>query len=114
MILVTVFADASNATAMYSSYTKPSALAEAFRVMHAKLDALGVLPLTKEDLVLVLKNPFVEAGSGVLDFAKKKLGFDDDALMQVAEDVALGCLEISCKVCPTIQCNEQGSKSERF
>ncbi|KAH9480433.1 hypothetical protein JR316_0007033 [Psilocybe cubensis] len=73
--------------------------------IRAKLEALGVMPLTRKDVFNVLINPFIERYNYVLDFAKQEVGIMDDGtkgmsaadIDSLVEDVALKCLEIGCK-----------------
>jgi len=77
------------------------------QVLRAKLDELGLMPITKRDVFNILVNPFVERCSSLLDFAMEEISVREDGLKkgmndQEAEDfmaeVAVKCVEISCKV----------------
>ena len=66
--------------------------------LRAKLEPLGLAPLTKQDIFNVLVNPFVERYLPILEFARVELGLNGAEIRELAEEVALACLEIGCKV----------------
>lgn len=74
--------------------------------IHAALDALGVTPLTRTDIFNILINPFVEKYHSVLEYARQEVsvgdegtrGMENSEITKLAEDVAVKCLEIGCKV----------------
>jgi hypothetical protein len=66
--------------------------------LKSKLEPLGVLPITRQDIFNLLINPFVEKYQPILEFARVEVGLkqkDTDALI---EEVAIRCLEEGCKV----------------
>lgn len=74
--------------------------------VHGVLDALGVTPLSRNDLFNVLVNPFVEKYQSVIDYAGVEVdvkedgskGMDTADIQSLVQDVAVRCLEIGCKV----------------
>ena len=74
--------------------------------VHSALDALGVVPLTKNDIFNVLINPFVEKYATLLDYARKEVGVKEDGskgmgppqIRELVEELAVKCLEVGCKV----------------
>ena len=74
----------------------------------AKIEALGIGPVTRRDIVNVLVNPFVERYHSVIEFARQETNnaSDDRKLLSlqyiddIVEEVTAKCLEIACKVRP--------------
>ena len=66
--------------------------------VHAKLESLKLLPLTKRDVHNVLLNPFIERHTNVMEYAKTHLDFEPKEMRAFLEDIATKCLEITCKV----------------
>ncbi|KAH7913399.1 hypothetical protein BJ138DRAFT_1081602 [Hygrophoropsis aurantiaca] len=62
-----------------------------------KLEPLGLLPLTRKDLVDVTINPFFERHSPIMKFAKDELKMSSKEIKELVQEVALKCLEIGCK-----------------
>lgn len=65
---------------------------------HGKLEAIGLLPLTKEDLFNIMINPFVEKPTLLLEYAKDRIGMCVKDIKDLVQDVAIKCLEIGSKV----------------
>ncbi|KDQ62290.1 hypothetical protein JAAARDRAFT_30185 [Jaapia argillacea MUCL 33604] len=65
--------------------------------LKTKLDALGLTPLSKDDIFEVLINPFVERFIPILEYAKVEVGLKQQAVKELIEEVAARCLEIGCK-----------------
>lgn len=65
--------------------------------VHAKLESLKLLPLTKRDVHNVLLNPFIERHTNVMEYAKTHLDFEPKEMRAFLEDIATKCLEITCK-----------------
>jgi hypothetical protein len=65
--------------------------------LKTKLEALGLTPLTKKDIFNVMLNPFIEKFSGVVDYAKVYVGLRSKEVKELLEEVAIKCLEVSCK-----------------
>ncbi|KJA21186.1 hypothetical protein HYPSUDRAFT_42305 [Hypholoma sublateritium FD-334 SS-4] len=73
--------------------------------MRAKIETLGVGPITRRDIVNVLVNPFVERYHSVIEFARQEVkNTSDDRTLSgsqyvddIVEEVAAKCLEIACK-----------------
>ena len=71
-----------------------------------KLDALRLTPLTFNDVVDILVNPFIERYGTVMDVAQRELisnvtgekGLLHTEVEMLAQNVAIRCLEIGCKV----------------
>lgn len=75
-----------------------SAMPEALVSFHGKLEAIDLLPLTKEDLFNIMINPFVEKHDLLLEYAKEEMGMSVKDIKDLVQDVALKCLEITSKV----------------
>ena len=74
--------------------------------IRAKLETLGVTPITRRDLFNILINPFIERYSSVISFARQEVvnndglkGMNVGEIESLVEEVASRCLEIACKVC---------------
>ena len=65
--------------------------------MRAKLESLGVAPLSRNDIVNVLLNPFIDRHRAVIDYAKVVIGMDPKEIHELVEEVAIKCLEVGCK-----------------
>ncbi|KAF7982917.1 hypothetical protein HWV62_25194 [Athelia sp. TMB] len=74
--------------------TTPTMTAPAMR---AKLESLGVAPLSRTDIVNVLLNPFIDRHRAVIDYAKVVIGMDPKEIHELVEEVAIKCLEVGCK-----------------
>ncbi|TFK40782.1 hypothetical protein BDQ12DRAFT_770762 [Crucibulum laeve] len=74
-------------------------------IVHARLETLGVLPLTDKDLYNVLINPFVERYNVLLSYAREEVGVKEDGtkgmdakqIRDLVEVVCMKCLEVACK-----------------
>jgi hypothetical protein len=75
-----------------------SVVPEAVASFHGKLEAIGLLPLTKEDLFNIMINPFVEKHTLLLEYAKEEIGMCVKDIKDLVQDVAIKCLEIGSKV----------------
>lgn len=75
-----------------------SATPEAIASFRGKLEANGLLPLMKEDLFNIMINPFVERHTLLLEYAKEEMGMSMKDIKDLAQDVAIKCLEIGSKV----------------
>lgn len=96
-MLITVFCTSPSSGILYvDSPTTPSKLTCA--VLRAKLEHLGVLPLTKSDLSDVLTSPWCERHTPVFMWAEEEMNMDEQQRRALAEDVAVRSLGISCKV----------------
>jgi hypothetical protein len=77
--------------------------------VQAKLDELGLSPLTKQDVCNILLSPFVDKYQVLLSYARKKVGqktdgstgLEEEDIFGIVEEVAYKCLEIACKVIGT-------------
>lgn len=74
--------------------------------INQKLEALGVTPITRDDIQQILMNPFVEQYSIVSTYAKRMVeredgtkGLSEEDILKLLTDVACRCLELGCKVC---------------
>lgn len=73
--------------------------------LHAKLETLGLMPITRRDVFNILVNPFVESFSSLLKFAAEEIGVKEDGSKGMSSadcgslvtEVAAKCVEISCK-----------------
>lgn len=75
-----------------------TAMPEAVTSFHGKLEAIGLLPLTREDLFNIMINPFVEKHALLLEYAKEEMGMSVKDAKELVQDVAIKCLEIASKV----------------
>ncbi|KAF8513762.1 hypothetical protein JB92DRAFT_3116073 [Gautieria morchelliformis] len=66
-------------------------------VLKAKLDHLGILPLTRPDLVDILTSPWCEKHGPVFMWAKEQMHMTDQQLQTLAEEVAVRSIGMSCK-----------------
>lgn len=87
VILVTVFCGA----------LAPESRLQPSRIRN-QLEPFAVLPLSREDLLKVLSNPFIEKPGAVFAFARSELGMNPAAIQKLAGEAAVQCLELSCKV----------------
>lgn len=78
---------------------------EAVASFREKLEAIGLLPLTKEDLFNIMINPFVEKHNVLLEYAKEDLGMSAKDIKDLVQDVAIKCLEIGSKVRTSFGCS---------
>ncbi|KAN0087454.1 hypothetical protein V8E55_006075 [Tylopilus felleus] len=74
-----------------------SAVPEAITAFHNKLEVIGLLPLTREDLFNIMINPFVEKHALLLEYAKEETGMSAKDIKDLVQDVAIKCLEIASK-----------------
>lgn len=84
--------------------------AESLHMTHtavrAKLEGLGLGPITRRDILNILVNPFVERYESVINFARQEVldkdtgskGLNTQEINDIVEEVAAKCLEIACKV----------------
>ncbi|KAF8195571.1 hypothetical protein BJ912DRAFT_1021259 [Pholiota molesta] len=92
VVLVVVFIAADN---LHMTHT----------ALRSKLEAIGLGPITRRDIVNILVNPFVERYNAVINFARQEVNMGDDGLKglipqetdEIVEEVAARCLEIACK-----------------
>lgn len=67
--------------------------------LKAKLEPLGVLPITRQDIINLMVNPFTEKFQPILEFARVEVGLKQKEIAKLVEEVAVKCLEEGCKVC---------------
>jgi hypothetical protein len=98
-MLITVFCTSPSSGILYaeSSSTPPKLTCA---VLKAKLEHIGILPLTRADLVDILTSPWCEKHGPVFMWAKEQMHMTDQQLQALAEEVAVRSLGMSCKVCP--------------
>ncbi|KAG1785964.1 uncharacterized protein HD556DRAFT_1434905 [Suillus plorans] len=65
--------------------------------LKSKLEPLGLLPLTRKDIVDILTNPFVEKHSALVDFAKDEMNLSSSDIKDILQEVAVKCLKIGSK-----------------
>lgn len=75
-----------------------TATPEAITTFRGKLEAIGLLPITKEDLFNIMVNPFVEKHALLFEYAKEEMEMNMKDVKDLALDVATKCLEIGSKV----------------
>ncbi|KAF8133652.1 hypothetical protein EV363DRAFT_927496 [Boletus edulis] len=73
------------------------AMPEAITSFQSKLEAIGLLPLTREDLFNVMINPFVEKLGVLLEYAKEEMEMSVKDIKDLVQEVAIKCLEIASK-----------------
>jgi len=74
--------------------------------LRAKLETLGLMPITRRDVFNILVNPFVESFDSLLEFAAEEIGVKEDGSkgmgraerVDLVTGVVTKCVEISCKV----------------
>lgn len=74
--------------------------------LRAKLETLGLMPITRRDVFNILVNPFVESFASLLEFAAEEIGVREDGSKGMSSlecedliaEVVAKCVEISCKV----------------
>jgi len=89
--------------------------------LHGQLQVLGLTPVTRKDVFNILVNPFVERYHPLLDYARREIGEQEDGtkgmglteLTVLVEEVAVKCLEISCKVCSKLHGSRSCNNLER-
>ncbi|KAH7921919.1 hypothetical protein BV22DRAFT_1131886 [Leucogyrophana mollusca] len=62
-----------------------------------KLEPLGLLPLTRKDIVDVMINPFIERHLPIMKYAKEELKMSIKEIKELVQEVAEKCLEVGCK-----------------
>lgn len=65
--------------------------------LKSKLEPLGLLPITKQDIFNVMINPFVEKYQSILEFARIEVGLSQKEIGMLVQDVAVRCLAEGCK-----------------
>ncbi|KAG6890646.1 hypothetical protein C0995_006622 [Termitomyces sp. Mi166 len=78
-------------------------------IIHTKLEALNLTPITRKDVFNVLLNPFISHPQLVIDYATLEMGHPEEErkgmstqeVRKLVEDVISICLEASCKVPPS-------------
>lgn len=86
-MLLTVF--------LFDGIIPPSAPLAAAR---SKLEALNLLPLTPQDLVNVMTNPFIEKPNTLIEYGNQYMDMSPKAIKELAQEVAVACLEVGSKV----------------
>lgn len=76
-----------------------------------KLESLGLHPLTRQDLLNVMTNPFIERPLVLLEYAKEELGMGPKVIKELVQDVVIGCLSIGSKVFIILQSLLRGTQT---
>ncbi|KIM65938.1 hypothetical protein SCLCIDRAFT_1211945 [Scleroderma citrinum Foug A] len=63
----------------------------------SKLETLNLLPLTRQDLVNVMTNPFIEKPQILLEYAKEDMDMSPKMIKELVQEVAVACLEVGSK-----------------
>ncbi|KAL4073230.1 hypothetical protein V8B97DRAFT_2023022 [Scleroderma yunnanense] len=63
----------------------------------SKLEALNLLPMTRQDLVNVMTNPFIEKPQILIEYAKEDMGMSQKAIKELVQEVAIASLEVGSK-----------------
>ncbi|KAI6151368.1 hypothetical protein EDD17DRAFT_1780239 [Pisolithus thermaeus] len=71
----------------------PSPLATA----KSKLQNLNLLPMTRQDLVFMLTNPFIEKPQYILDYAREEMDMSVKAIKDLIHEVVVLCLGVGSK-----------------
>lgn len=71
----------------------PSPLATA----KSKLQSLNLLPVTRQDLVFMLTNPFIEKPQHILDYAREEMDMSVKAIRDLIHEVVVLCLGVGSK-----------------
>lgn len=66
--------------------------------LKSKLEPLGLLPITRQDVFNVMVNPFVEKYQSILEFARAEVGLSQKEIGVLVQEVAIRCLSEGCKV----------------
>ena len=69
------------------------------RVLHSKLEALKLTPVSKRDIFNVLLNPFIERHKALLNYAQTYAGLEVREHQDFLKELVTKCLEIPSKVC---------------
>jgi len=67
-------------------------------MLKSKLETLGLLPLTRKDIVDILTNPFIEKHSTLVDLAKDEMNLSTNEIRDILQEVAVKSLKIGSKV----------------
>lgn len=70
--------------------------------MKERLAELKLEPLSRDDIVIVLSNPFAERCGLLLDYALKEIGMEEASLEKLIKEVAFRSLEEPSKVRPAL------------
>ena len=65
--------------------------------LKAKLEPLGLLPITRQDIFNVMINPFVEKYQSILEYARAEVGLSQKEIEVLVQEVAVRCLSEGCK-----------------
>jgi len=65
--------------------------------LKSKLEPLGLLPITRQDVYNVMINPFVEKYQSILEFARTEVGLSQKEIGVLVQEVAVRCLSEGCK-----------------
>jgi len=67
--------------------------------LKSKLEPLGLLPITRQDIFNVMVNSFVEKYQSILEFARTEVGLSQKEIGVLVREVAIRCLSEGCKAC---------------
>jgi hypothetical protein len=68
------------------------------RVLHSKLEALKLTPVSKRDILNVFLNPFIERHKSLLNYALAYSGLESRECQDFLKELVAKCLEIPSKV----------------
>lgn len=63
-----------------------------------KLQSLNLLPVTRQDLLTIMTNPFIEKPLIILEYAREEMDMDPKAIKELVHEVVVLCLGIGSKV----------------
>jgi hypothetical protein len=95
-MLITVFRSVSASNSIFNDSDQTPTPNKSIR---ERLESLGLLPLTRSDLVDVLTSAWCEKPRPVFAWAEDEMGMTNEELRTLAEEVAVKSLTTSCKVC---------------
>lgn len=63
----------------------------------SKLQNLNLLPVTRQDLLVMLTNPFIEKPQHILDYAREEMAMSLKAINELIREVVVMCLGVGSK-----------------
>ncbi|KAI5986146.1 hypothetical protein EDD15DRAFT_2389952 [Pisolithus albus] len=63
----------------------------------SKLQNLNLLPVTRQDLLVMLANPFIEKPQHILDYAREEMAMSSKAVNELIREVVVMCLGVGSK-----------------
>ncbi|KIN93376.1 hypothetical protein M404DRAFT_948149 [Pisolithus tinctorius Marx 270] len=63
----------------------------------SKLQSLNLLPVTRQDILTILTNPFIEKPIIILDYAREEMDMSPKAIKELVHEVVVTCLGVGSK-----------------